>query len=146
MCSASSTVFPRIRSITSLIFRGEEPMYRLIARASMCPCSRKSRFELARGLFLPHPGMPPENPRRRELPELVPDHPLVDVHRDELVAVVNRERVPDKVRRDRRRARPGLDDLLLVRPVELRDFLHQRDADERPFLQRTCHTLLSAFD
>ena len=47
------------------------------------------------------PLWPAEEPRRGELAELVPDHVLVHVHRDELVAVVHGERVADELGRDR---------------------------------------------
>ena len=56
-----------------------------------------------------------EQPRRRELAELVADHVLGHVDRDELLAVVHRERVPDHLGDHRRSARPGLDDLLVGR-------------------------------
>ena len=54
--------------------------------------------------------MTEEGPRRGELPELVADHLLVDVHRHELLAVVNRERQADEVRQNGGAAAPGLDD------------------------------------
>ena len=72
-----------------------------------------------------------ERPRRRELAELVPDHVLRQVHRDELLAVVHGERVPDHLGNHRRAARPGLDDLLLAAAVHDLDLLEQRQVDER---------------
>ena len=45
------------------------------------------------------PGVPAEQPRGRELAELVADHVLGHVHRDELVPVVHGERVAHEVRR-----------------------------------------------
>ena len=55
------------------------------------------------------PEWPMEGAGRRELAELVTDHLLGDVHRDELLAVVDAERQADELRQDRRAPRPGLD-------------------------------------
>src|SRR5438445_4020877 len=49
----------------------------------------------------------PEQPRRRELAQLVPHHVLRHVHRDELVPVVHREGVADEIGRDGAAPRPG---------------------------------------
>ena len=54
---------------------------------------------------------------RGELAELVTDHLLGDVHRDELVPVVNGDRMADKVRRDHAGTGPGLDHFLLLATI-----------------------------
>jgi hypothetical protein len=79
--------------------------------------------------------MPLEQPGRRELAELVPDHVLGDVHRDELPAVVHGQRVADHLGHDRGPPRPGLDDLPLGPAVHHLDLLEKVGIDERPFLQ-----------
>jgi len=73
----------------------------------------------------------------RELPEPVADHVLADEDRHMLAPVVDRDRVPDHVGVDHRRARPGADHLLVARLVHLLDLGPQRRADERTFLRRT---------
>src|SRR6266480_322644 len=80
-----------------------------------------------------------EQPGVRELPELVPHHVLRHVDRDELVAVVHGERVPDEVGRDGAAPRPGLEDLLLVLVVQGRELLEQRRLHVRALLYRACH-------
>ena len=76
-----------------------------------------------------------EEPRRRELAELVADHVLGDVDRDELLPVVHGERVPDHLGHHRRAPRPGLDDLLLGPAVHHLDLLEQVRVDERALLE-----------
>ena len=75
----------------------------------------------------------------RKLAELVPDHLLGDIHRDEFLAVVHGDGVADHVRHDRRAARPRLDHFLFVARVQRLHLLAQVAVDERPFFQRTCH-------
>src|SRR5688572_8625916 len=84
--------------------------------------------------------MAAEQPRRRELAELVTDHVLGHVHRNELVAVVHGERVPDEVGDDRARARPRLHDALLVARVHRRDALRQTLVDVRALFYRSSHS------
>src|SRR4029077_860503 len=94
------------------------------------------------------PRMSAEQTRRRELTELVADHVLGHVHRDELVPVVHGERVADELRQHGARPRPGLDHALLVLGGHGLDLLGQRLLNERPFLYATSHridTLLSRF-
>src|SRR5205823_1428446 len=79
--------------------------------------------------------MAAERPRRSELAELVPDHLLGDEDRHVLTAVVDRDRVPDHLREDGRRARPRADHPLLVRGVHRLDAAHQPLLDERPLLR-----------
>src|ERR1035437_2840739 len=80
-----------------------------------------------------------EGPGRGELAELVADHVLRDVDRDELLPVVDRQCVPDHVREDRRAAGPRLQHALVARAVELRDLLHEVPVDERAFLCPSRH-------
>src|ERR1041385_406511 len=90
--SASGTERPRMRSITRRIFRGEELIYRLMARASsilLTLCGGRR--------FSPQTGMPPENTGRGEFSELVSHHSLMDIDGNKLVSVVHREREPDKI-------------------------------------------------
>src|SRR5690606_20969304 len=64
-----------------------------------------------------------ERTRRRELAQLVPDHVLRQVDGNELVTVMNGQRMSDEIRRNRRAARPGLHDALLAARVHLLDLL-----------------------
>ena len=52
-----------------------------------------------------------------ELAQLVADHLLGDVNRDELVSVVNSDRMADEVRRDHAGTGPGLDHFLLLATI-----------------------------
>ena len=78
--------------------------------------------------------VPLEMPGGRKLAQLVAHHVLGDVHRDELLAVVHRQRVTHELRNHRRSARPGLDDLFLRPAVHHLDLLEQRGVDERTLL------------
>src|SRR6185503_10286520 len=80
-----------------------------------------------------------EQPRRRELAELVPHHVLGDVHRDELVPVVHREGVAHELGDDGARPAPGFDDPFLVLRVEDLHFGEQRLLNERALLDAPCH-------
>src|SRR5579875_2550547 len=91
---------------------------------------------------LPGPRMPAIQPRRRELPELVPHHRLRDEHGHVLAPVMDGDRVPDHLGKDRRRARPGADHALLARAVHRLDAAHQPLLDERPLLAGTTHRFL----
>src|SRR3954449_13398876 len=64
-----------------------------------------------------------EGAGRGELAELVPDHVLLDEDLQELVAVVDLERVAHELRDDRARPRPRLDGLLGAVFVELAHLL-----------------------
>src|SRR6266704_1697670 len=74
-----------------------------------------------------------EDPRRRELAELVTDHVFLHEHLDELVPVVDLERVPDELRDDRARPTPGLERLLGAALVEHPHAVEQLLIDERAF-------------
>src|SRR5438552_813933 len=83
--------------------------------------------------------VPAEDPGRHELPELVTHHVFRDIDRNELVAVVHRQRVADELRQHRRAARPGLEHALLAAAVHPLDLLHQRVDHVRTFANRTSH-------
>lgn len=70
----------------------------------------------------------------RELSELVADHVLRDEDRDELVPVVNGNRMTDEVRADHRGASPSLDDGLLARFIHRQDLLLELEVDIWTFL------------
>jgi hypothetical protein len=57
-------------------------------------------------------GMTAERAGGREFAELVPDHVLVHLDGQELVAVVNAKRQADELRQDRRATRPDANDLV----------------------------------
>src|SRR3954447_22271803 len=80
-----------------------------------------------------------ERARRRELAELVADHLLRDEDRDVLAAVVDRDRVPDHLREDGGRARPGADHPLLVALVHALDAAHQPFLDEGSLFTAAAH-------
>src|SRR5512133_3129770 len=76
-------------------------------------------------LHLAVAGVRAERARGSELAELVPDHLLRDEDGNVLAAVVDRDRVPDHLGKDRRGARPGTDHVLRARGV------HRLDADDQ---------------
>ncbi len=67
--------------------------------------------------------MSPKGPRRGKFAELVANHVLGHIDRDEFVAVVDRQRKADKIRRNRRAPGPGSQDRFVTGPVHL---LHSR--------------------
>src|SRR5258708_24324800 len=77
-----------------------------------------------------------------ELAELVADHGLGHEDRHVLAPVVHRQGVADELREDGGAARPGLDDLLLARLVELEDLVQQPRLAVRALLGRTAHPRL----
>src|SRR3990172_6030201 len=91
--------------------------FRAAARSGCLPCPR----EVAGG--------------GADLPEPVPDHVLRHVDGDVLPAVVDGDGVPDEVREDDARPRPGLDDLLLAALVHLLDPTEESSLDEGAFLE-----------
>src|SRR5205807_2515508 len=90
----------------------------------------------------PRSGVATEHARRSELAELVADHRLADEHGHVLAPVVDRERVPDHLREDRRGARPRPDHLTAVFLVHLVDPRHQALFHPWPLLARTAHDRL----
>src|SRR3954452_338650 len=129
---ASSTCRPRMSSIKRLAFVGETRRDFAVALASI-------RLLLQRRASLGVVPVRAEDARRRELPELVADHRLGDVHRHMLASVVHRDRVPDHVRHDRGAPRPGADYALVAALVHVRDLDHQVLVDERTLLDRPRH-------
>src|SRR5688572_24527316 len=134
IASASPTDLPRICSSTRPAFRDETRMYFAVADVRMA-----LRLPRRRGAGLLGLAVHPELARQCELAELVPDHVLGDVHGNELPSVVHGQRMADELRRDGRTARPGLEDLLLARAVQLPDALHELVIEVRAFLQRASH-------
>src|SRR5262245_42694687 len=84
-------------------------------------------------------GVAAERPGRGELAELVADHLLADEHGHVLAAVVDGDRVPDHLREDRGRPRPGADHPLLTARVHGLDAPHQPFLDEGALLGATTH-------
>ena len=79
-------------------------------------------------------GMPTERARRSELAQFVADHVFGDKHWNVFSAVMDGERVPYKVGRDRRAARPSFDQFPLPLRVEFDNLLHQVVVNEESFL------------
>src|SRR5947199_128939 len=132
VASASPTDFPRIWSSTSRALRADTRTKRALASVRMA-----LRLPRGRGRGLLGRAVRLERAGHRELAQPVADHVLGDVDRDELLAVVDGERMAHELRRDRRAARPGLQHLLLAAPVQL---LHPRQEGlvaVRPLLERT---------
>src|SRR5512133_40551 len=90
-------------------------------------------------LHLAVAGMRAERPRWSELAELVTDHLLGHEDGDMLAAVVDRDRVPDHLGKDRRGAGPGADHVLRARGVHRLDAVEQALFDERALLGATAH-------
>src|ERR1039458_2581117 len=112
---ASPACMPRIISTTRRAFCGETRMYLASALTGVLGsmlaslCRRLSRF--LRGCL--H-RMAFKYPGGGELAEFVTHHILGDVHRNELLAVVDRDGIPDELRKNGGAPRPGADHLLLV--------------------------------
>src|SRR3712207_2158128 len=88
--TASCARRPRIRPATRFSLRGETRMFRVIACASVSgrPRSCFGLLMTLAPLRLLVGAVPREGARRRELAELVADHVLRNLHRDELLPVV----------------------------------------------------------
>src|ERR1700674_3413649 len=112
--SAAPAFWPRIRSTTSRAFCGEIRIYRASALASMvfllCRLSHFLRSRLHRVAL--------EGPRRRKFAQLMPHHVFGDVHRDELLAVVDRNGVPHKLGKNGGAPRPRPHHLFLIGGAE----------------------------
>src|SRR5688500_12321601 len=85
--------------------------------------------------------MAAEEPGGSELAQLVPDHVFTDVNRNELVAVVHGQRVPDELRRNGGPPSPGLEHPLIVLLVQERDAPEQLLVDVRTLFDRSRHAL-----
>src|SRR5579872_2208407 len=81
------------------------------------------------------PGMAAEQPGRRKLAELVPDHVLRYEDRDVLAPVVHEQRVADKVREYGGAARPGLDSALFVARIHVLDLFQELRLGVRALFQ-----------
>src|SRR5579872_6675078 len=133
--SASLTRMPTTASATSRAFLGVLRTYFAFAITSI------SLLEGARALRVV--AMAAKAPRGRELAQFVADHVLADVDGHVLLPVVDRDRMADHVRVDRRIACPGADDPLLTKLVHLRDLLLQVLVDERTLLGASAHSSIS---
>src|SRR6266478_4852684 len=107
-------------------------------RAWRSRCSRSAgntRRPLECGLY----SVALKRARRRELAKFVSNHLFGDVHRNKFSAVVHGNRVADHVGKNRRTARPRLDDFLFVARVHSLHLYTQVVIDERTFFKRACH-------
>src|SRR6185369_12227503 len=142
--TADDAFLPRMVAATRSSLRGLTRTVRSTALASFSASRRLLEglliaALLLRDLLVARVGR--EGAGRRELAELVTDHLLGDVHRDELLAVVDAEGEPDELRQDRRTTRPGLDHLVAHAAACLLGLLDQAALDERAFPDGTCHCL-----
>ena len=78
--------------------------------------------------------MTTEVTRRSKLAELVTDHVLCYINRNELVSVVDSDRLTYEVRRNHTCSRPSLDDRLLIAFRLSDDFRLELRVDKRSFL------------
>src|SRR5215467_2794101 len=143
--TADEAFLPRIVAATRSSLRGLTRTVRSTALASLS-ASRRGADGLLIELLLGHllvARVGAEGARRRELAELVTHHFLGDVHRDELLAVVDAEGQSDELRQDRRTTRPGLDHLVAHGTARLLGLLDQAALDERAFPDGTCHLPIS---
>ena len=76
-----------------------------------------------------------ENSRWRKLTELMPDHVFSNKDRIKDLTVVNEESVSDKLRRDRRAARPSFDRLFDAARIHFVDLVKYMLVNERTFFK-----------
>src|SRR5712671_3929284 len=88
--------------------------------------------------------MSPELSRWRKFAQLASHHVLGDVHRNKLSAIVDRQRVPDKLGQNRRAPRPGSQNLLLVLVIHRGHLLRQVVVCKWAFFKRSTHVLSPA--
>src|ERR1700743_2517170 len=109
--TAEAAFLPRMVAATRSSLRGLTRTVRSTALASLSASRRVLEGlligSILRDFLVARVGR--EGAGRRELAELVTDHFLGDVHRDELLAVVDAERQSDELRQDGAATRPGLD-------------------------------------
>ena len=79
----------------------------------------------------------------RKLAELVADHVLRNINGQEAAAVVHVEVKSDKVGRDRRAARPGLDRLAVVVGLSDTNLFCKMGIDKESFFYGTRHSWLN---
>src|SRR3954465_1328966 len=135
--SAADALRPRISCATRLSICGLTRSMRATALASLSGRAR-SRLGLLIVLSSSLLGflvarMAVEGPGRRELAELVPDHFLVDRHRNVLLAVVDTEHQADELRQDGGAAAPDLDHIVTAGRTRGIRLLEQRTFNERAF-------------
>src|SRR6185369_9908216 len=162
---AFSTLWPLMRSNTNRAFCGDTRMNRACARNSISclfaiPKFLKLRLRRGRrrrsrsswnscwtsrsfGCRLHRVSL--EGAREAEFTELVADHVFGHIHENELLPVVNRNRVSNHLGDDRRASRPGPQYFLLITRIHAFNFCGQMRVDERPFFCRTCHKVSSQF-
>ena len=113
---ASSTRFPRIASTTSRAFRGETRTPFTLARTSMFLRSPRSLLSPSAPISIF--AVSAEGSGWRELAEAMSDHLLGHENRHVDFPVVDRHRVTDHPREDRRRSCPGADHAPLARAIQ----------------------------
>src|SRR5438552_3902434 len=136
--NALSTGIPRIWSATSRPFWADSRTPRNVAVVCIA-VSLLPRRRRCRGRHFPIGRVALERACQRELAQLVADHVFRHVDRNVLLAVVDGDRQPDEIRRDRRAPRPGLDRTLVVDRARGFHLSQQVVVDERTLLDRTCH-------
>src|SRR6266508_1612059 len=82
-----------------------------------------------------------ENASESEFTQLVPHRVFRDVHRDVLLAVVDRDGQPDEIRQNRGAPRPGLDRALVACSARGADLFHQMVVHKGTLLDRAYHGL-----
>src|SRR4029079_9427373 len=142
--TADDAFLPRMVAATRSGLRGLTRTVRSTALASFSASRRLLEglliaALLLRDLLVARVGR--EGAGRRELAELVTDHLLGDVHRDEFPAVVDAERQADELRQDRAAPRPGLDHFAAHAAARLLGLLDQAAFDEGALPDGTCHCL-----
>src|ERR1035437_7336925 len=135
--AASSTRLPRIARVTRRALRVEPRRYLAVAE------TRTIRLLLQRGRTLSVFPMPAIGAGRGKLTETMTNDVFGHVHRHMLLAVVDRDRVPDEAREDDRSARPGLDHPLLIALVHVLDAAEQAGLDELSLLDGARHLVPS---
>src|ERR1700677_129016 len=135
---ASLAERPRIRSITSRAFCGDDRMYRASALACMVVplgglgALLGGRRSLHRMAF--------KHTRGRKLTQLVAHHVFGNVDRNEFLAVMHTQGVTDEIWNDGGTTRPGSHHLLLVLGVHISHLFRQVVIGKRPFFKRSAHS------
>src|SRR4051812_14724189 len=80
-----------------------------------------------------------EEPGRGQFAQAMADHFFIYKNRQELMAIMDRDRMTDEFRCDHAAARPGLDNLFIAAAVHLLNFKHQLRVYVRSFFCRTSH-------